>query len=369
MSSQLPGVLLLLCLSQLPLAGQAAPSRARAEDLKRLEERADSLARLWTEADALASLADSLAHADQYGHLDTLASAALRIISNRSPLPLRAAAAKAWPAIDSLYGSAATELETRPYLIHAVDPDSAGGGRSAWGIEIPWDKGVWELANLLLVHTPMPLPDKAFQDWHGDRVRPSFRAWRTDLGQSYVALVTSPHSIARDCYLGSLESCRSALGLDDPFDPTRIFRTPDERRSALQELALTYRETERIAVFEGCRAGRDSACINLMRLLPARRLPPPLGINARQTLVVAALRLGGRDAYRRLLAHPEASMAVRLSQAAGVPLDTLLARWRAEVVAARPASVMLAPFGPLVGLGWTALFGLCALGSSRWRAG
>jgi hypothetical protein len=361
-------VLLLLCLA-LPLAGQAAPRTPRADELKRLEARADSLARLWAEADALANLADSLAHADLRGRTDTIAVGSLRIISNASPLPLREAAVRAWPAIDSLYGSAAKELESRPFLIHAIDPDSTGRGKASWGIEIPWDKAVTELADLLLVYTPMPPPDRRLQDWHGDLVRPSFRGTHSDLAQSYVALVTSPYIVGRDCYLGSLESCRSALALDDPPDPTRVFRTPAERQATLQGTILAYRETDPMAALQGCRAGRDSACIELMRLLGPNRLPRPVTGIARQTLVVSALRLGGREAYHRLLAHPEASMAERLSQAAGVPLDTLLARWRSEVLAARPAPVALPPFGPLVGLGWTVLFGLCALRSSRWRVG
>lgn len=368
MSSHLPGGVLLLCLAVRPLSGQAAAGAPpRTEELHRLEARADSLARLWIEANALANLADSLEHAVSRGRADTLAVGSLRIISNASPLPLREAAARAWPTIDSLYGSAAKELESRPYLIHAIDPDSLRRGRASWGIEVPWDKDVKELTNLLLVYTPMPPPDRPFQDWHGDVVRPSFRSRRTDLEQSYITLVTSPYTVGRDCYLGSLESCRSALGLDDPPDPTRVFRTPADRRMALQGTIVAYLETDPMAALQGCRAGRDSACIELMRLLPPARLPRPVGVNARQTLVVTALRLGGREAYHQLLAHPEASMAARLSQAAGVPLDTLLARWRSEVLASRPAPVALPPFGPLVGLGWTVLFGLGALRSSRWR--
>lgn len=369
MCRRLAGALLFLCLSEAPLAAQAAASRLRADELKRLEERADSLAWLWSEAHALANLTDSLAHADPRGRTDTLAVGSLRIISNDSPLKIREAAARAWLVIDSLYGSAVTELERRPYLINAVDPDSVGRGREGWGIEVPWDRSVEVLTNLLLVHTPMPPEDRAFRDWHGDVVRPSFRSRRSDLEQSYVALVTSPYGVGRDCYLGSLGGCRAALGLDDPADPLHVFRTPRERGSALRGWIGTFREPETMAALQGCRAGRDSSCIELMRLIPPRRLPRPVGLSARQTLVVTALRLGGREGYRRLLEHPDAPIAARLSQAAGVPLDTLLGRWRAEVVAARPAPVALPPLGPLVGLGWTALFGLCALRSSRWRVG
>ncbi len=82
----------------------------------------------------------------------------------------------------------------------------------------------------------------------------------------------------------------------------------------------------------------------------------------------AALRLGGRDAYRRLLANPAAPIADRLAAAAGVPHDSLVTVWRADVIASRPATVLLPTWRFAAALVWMALFAACGLRSSRWRA-
>ena len=76
----------------------------------RLQGRADSLLRAWREAQAIANVADSLERDRATAGRDTIAVGHLRIIANRSPLPLRKAAERAWPAIDSLYGNAAADL-------------------------------------------------------------------------------------------------------------------------------------------------------------------------------------------------------------------------------------------------------------------
>lgn len=367
MCSRLLAGILLLVLAGGGLAGQTPAGSAGPDRTRQLEFRADSLARLWDEANALANLADRLAHGEVPSEVDTLKVGSLRIIANRSPLPLEAAAERAWPLIDSLYGSAATMLAQRPYLIHAIDPDSQLHARQTWGTLIPWDKSITETADLLSVYVPMPTTDPAFKAWSGDVVRPSTRGARQDLEQSYVALVTSHYTVSLDCFLGSIPSCRSLLVLDDPADPIRVFRTPGERQAALKGMTVGYRENELRAVLVPCSAGVDSACVAALRMLSWSRLPPPVARIARETLVRLALRLGGREAYARLMADSTAPMPVRLSSASGLPLDSLLTLWRSSVIAARPKPVALPPFGPLVGLAWATVFGACALRSSRWR--
>src|SRR5512147_3276420 len=96
------GAALLLALLGSRAAAQAGVSTTTPE-IQRLQARADSLARLWDEADALANLADSLAHEALPSRMDTLTVGSMVIISNRSPLPLEAAAKLAWGQIDSTY--------------------------------------------------------------------------------------------------------------------------------------------------------------------------------------------------------------------------------------------------------------------------
>jgi len=116
-----------------------------------------------------------------------------------------------------------------------------------------------------------------------------------------------------------------------------------------------------------CREHRDDACTALLQLLPPGSLPRPLGQAARLVLVREALRAGGRDAYRRLVASPTAAIDARLSSAAGTDFDSLVARWRNDVLAARPRPLTLPWWAGFAAIGWTAFFGFCALRSSRWR--
>src|SRR5207247_1535967 len=53
---------------------------------------------------------------------------------------------------------------------------------------------------------------------------------------------------------------------------------------------------------QSCGAGSDAACTELLRSLPPGVLPRPLTYDARAALVHIALRLGGREAYHRLIA-------------------------------------------------------------------
>jgi len=103
----------------------AAPLAGQDTMMVRLRNRADSLLRTWREAERLADLADSLERERATAGSDTIAIGGLRVIANPSPLALREAAERAWPVIDSLYGTAALELAQHPVIIRAVDPDTA----------------------------------------------------------------------------------------------------------------------------------------------------------------------------------------------------------------------------------------------------
>jgi hypothetical protein len=233
---------------------------------------------------------------------------------------------------------------------------------------VPWDRSVNELADLLRINVPMPRVDRAFYVWSGDELRPSIHGSRQDLEQSYVSLVTSHYRVGRDCFVGSIASCRSVLGLDTPVDPARVFQTPAEQREVLKEIVVGYLESETRAGLTACSSGNDSACAELLtRLARADRLSRPVGNIARQSLARTALVLGGREAYARLMSDSTAPIPLRLAAAAGLPLDSLLRVWHASVIAARPRPVAVPAFGALAGLGWIAVFGLCALRSSRWR--
>lgn len=342
-----------------------------AQDLDRLQTRADSLLREWRLAQAFADMVDSLEGARARARRDTIRAGSLRIITSPSPLPLREAAALAWPAIDSLLGSAASRLADRPYVVIPLDPDTAVAPPTFHaGIGVPWDLDAVALRDLLWANLPQNL-DPSLVAWLGG---PGLRV-ASDPGRQrevlYVELVTAPSTALRRCFAGDLGSCRGVLDLGGPPDALdRWYPTALERRALVAaSFGGVFGGSGYGGTFRACLAGADSACAVLLRALPAGTLGRPLGYSGRETFLKLALRFGGRDAFTRLTAHPDAPLAERLEAAAGASVDSLIAHWRTTILASRPAPVTLPPFVWWIALAWTAVFALCALRSSRWRLG
>jgi hypothetical protein len=355
----------------LPLFAVAVQSLS-GQDVPRLQARADSLAREWRRANALADMVDSLDNARAAGGTDTISVGALRIVTNPSPARLREAAARAWPVIDSLYGTEARQLEQHPYLIAPYDPDTTSPKPTRRGaIQVPWDKDVASLAMILLTNVPIGRPDAVLHNWLGGPVAPIVHPVEARAAV-YVQLVTAPSQAVRNCFLGVMNDCRTALALAESPDPLeQSYPSAAERRAlvlgSFAEYFGYFDHGARKATLQSCGAGSDAACSELLRSLPQGVLPRLLTYDARAALVHIALRLGGREAYHRLIATPSLPIPQRLAGAAGVSIDSLVTLWRWEILAARPAPVTVPPWGPWVALGWTAVFAVCALRSSRWR--
>jgi hypothetical protein len=329
-----------------------------------LEQRMRQLESLRRTAAAALARADSARREP----LDTIVTGSLVVIGRPSDAGLiRAAARVAWARLDSLYGAAATQLagqpmvffqqrfpitDTRPemsrlqrvmVLQNATTPDAAfqlvRGGSAV--IAAGTDRALAEwLGAQLLADVPLPLLES----------------------RVYVDLVTAPSSAVRHCFTGALEACRAALGLA-VGDPALVWYDAAERRGLVQEQQAVARglhiDVDRCVVNES-----DSACIDALRGL---YLPPPLSTEARQTLVRLALAAGGREAFRRLEQSAGQPLAQRVALAGGEPLDSLLRHWRADVLAARPRPVTLSAAIGWTALGWTLLFGVLAMRSTRWR--
>lgn len=353
-------------LAVLLLATCAATPVTAQTEIERLQRKADSLARLWKEADALADLADSLARVPVMPPLDTLTVGGLLLVTNQ-PALIRPAAERAWPVIDSFYGAAAAQLRERPYRLQVITKDSQGfAPRQTWGTVIPggWDAD--DVTRLLVAYTPIPT-DERYQHWAGGMLTPSSRGARVDLAESYVALVTSHFQIGTQCFTGRIDRCRTVLGLDSVNDPARLYPTFAERQKVARLLYAAYNGAGVRNDLVPCLATSDSSCQAALSKVPFEQLPRPVPQIVRHSLVAEALRIGGREAYTRLMADTLLPIPARLEAAAGMPLDSVIARWQTSVVAARPKPVAMPPIGALVGMGWGAIFGLMALRSSRWR--
>src|SRR5205814_1413562 len=244
----------------------------------RLRIRAESLLRTWQQAVTIANLADSLERERATSGRDTIAVGALRILTNPSPLPLRQAAALAWPAIDSLYGSAAEDLAERPYVIRAADPDSNARRLVLHvGVEVPWDLDLRATTMLLLTTVPVAPPDRALGDWLTGRLRPAIHP-REDRGVVYLEFVTAPSQATRACFLGDIGRCIDALGLGDTSHLLeRWYPSAAERRAIVsQSFADFFNHGDNVQPFRECMAGRDASCTTLLRSLPPGALPKPL---------------------------------------------------------------------------------------------
>jgi hypothetical protein len=282
---------------------------------------------------------------------------------------LRQAAERAWPVIDSLYGSAAEDLPQHPYIFRAVDPDS-GVRRTVLhvGVEVPWDLDVRATTTLLLTTVTPPSFDPVLADWLGAALRPTLRP-QDERAAVFVQLVTAPSDAVRACFLGDIARCKDVLQVGDSTGLlSRWYVTPAEREDLVIGSFTDYFARGATALpLQKCRQHRDDACTALLQSLPPGTLPRPLAQAARLLLVREALSAGGRDAYRRLVARPTAPIAARLSSAAQMDIDSLVTRWRNTVLAARPVPVILPWWASVAAIGWTAFFGFCALRSSRWR--
>ena len=347
----------------------ASPVRSQDSLMVRLRRQADSLLGTWREAQLLADVADSLERVRATAGSDTIAVSGLRIIVNPSPLPWREAAERAWPAIDSLYGSAAEDLPRHPYIFRVVDPDS-GVRRTVLhvGVEVPWDLDLRATTTLLLTTVTPPSFDPALADWLGAALGPTLRP-QDERAAVFVQLVTAPSAAVRACFLGDIARCKDVLQVGDSTGLlARWYVTPAEREALVTESFSDYFARGGTGPsLQRCRQHHDDACTALLQSLPPGTLPRPLAHPARMLLVREALRAGGREAYRRLVARPGTPIGDRLASAAAMGVDSLVVRWRNDVLAAHPTPLTLPWWASFAAIGWTAFFGFCALRSSRWR--
>jgi hypothetical protein len=248
--------------------------------------------------------------------LDTLRHGPLIMIVAPTLRTLAQAAADSiWPLVEHTYGRAANSLAATPIVVQA--PFAREGS-------IPPQPGTVEamvlsesittadvVSSLILAVTNRLTQeaDSGLTDWTRGALIPWSESRARDAA-AYFELVMSPWHRVQDCERGDLQACRLALGLDGREDPGRRWYDAGERPMAV--------------------AGSWG-------------LQPPLGVTARLGLLDFALHLGGTDAYARLMASRSHPIADRLAAAAGIGVDSLVATWRAQVLAARPATVAVEP--------------------------
>lgn len=187
-----------------------------------------------------------------------------------------------------------------------------------------------------------------------------------------MALVTSPSRVARGCYAGSIPDCASALQLVPVADPAMAWYDSAGRFEYVKGREDREMRVDRAGT-ERCLQHSDRDCLAVMRRLfegertpLARSVGAPVDASVRWSLERFALETGGLHANERMLSDSISAVSA-LTAAAGIPLDTLISRWRAT--AARDAAIS-SDFSlrmALTALAWIALMLFLALRSPRWR--
>lgn len=305
--------------------------------------------------------------------VDTIRVGALTVIAPQSTgSPARPATAEAWRMLHERIGEEARALGGIEFVIQqAGTPDIVprAPSRLVRPLAVPRGTTTTELAKWLARRAAMEiaaLQDTSFRRWlrSGIDLFSDSTRWSAS---AYVELVTQPWTAVKRCYLGDLDGCRHALGLAPGIDLLDQWYDAEDRRrlvAAADEGQFNRAHArERTACVDG---GAADACTALLRDVSASYLQPPLP-SGPLALVGLVLDLGGPGAYTRLMASPERPLAERLSAAAGLAPDSLLATWRARVLAARPEPVTLTAALAWAAFAWVLAFGTLAVQSTRWR--
>lgn len=176
----------------------------------------------------------------------------------------------------------------------------------------------------------------------------------------YVHLVTSPYGLSRSCQVADMLACARAIGIVQPLDFVGWFQPGERRRLG--------GAGSRSPLHSSCKeAGYLPACDSVLMAEPGRVLLPLGDADARASLLLTMLDLGGSGSLARLHTARGSSLQDRLAAGAGVPVDSLLRRWHASILAARPLPVTVRYRDAVTALFWFTMLAALALGSTRWR--
>ncbi len=335
-----------------------------------------ALQRRLTQVDALrhqASIVAARADSARQERLDTVQAGALVILTRHQDAErVRRGAEIAWWQLDSLYGDEAATLAARPMMFWFLQRDGHPLPQFVTKYQpVLGDSAstATDLARQLVSGGATVLhqnADTALENWFGPLLLPMSPS-AAEVARIYVELVTAPSAAVRRCYQSPPDaaSCRAALGILDGGDRVTLWFDADERRALVGKMSEMERAEQRAESDACLLAKSDESCIAVLHTVSY--LESPLSVEARHSFARAALLVGGREAYRRLVRSAGRPMSQRFAEAAGVSADSMALRWRAAILAGRPKTVTLATASGWMALGWAIAFGLFALRSTRWR--
>lgn len=187
----------------------------------------------------------------------------------------------------------------------------------------------------------------------------------------YRELATVPSHANRACMAGDAQACWTALGPGADSTPLARWYAPEEMplRAARVGSGRWWPTPVRSAFLKCLERGSPGALPACARFLTAvgPEVAAPLGMEARRMLLWVALQEGGAGAFDRLVADPDMPVEDALRVASGLSAEGLAARWRDEVLAARPETYSGLGASAALAVFWFLFFGALALRSTRWR--
>lgn len=258
-----------------------------------------------------------------------------------------------------------------------VNPaDAAKGYFSVYSDSVDIARASHSLAEVATAHAAARLPT-SMQRWLGARLldRDYDHRWET----VYSIMVTSPAFVTRTCLSGHMAACRQVLRIERPADPLLEWYTPAARRALVEPLSRPeVRTLQRVNVdanmpggLTACVQGRDdTACTRILRTYyDSSAWLRPAGTDVlEEALVQAAVAMPGAPGISAVLGKESLNLARALESIGGQPLDRVIEAWLARVKAARIESVELAVPQAATATAWLLLFGVLALGGTRWRS-
>lgn len=372
----------------------AIPAIGRAQSTADARAELDRLLPEWRAAREAAADGERLRRRDagatlvERGHLRVMADSAIvgRVAS---------AAATASASLDRVFGTEAAMLTGYPLvaLLHGVVqngdsthvirvrlPEPLAGARPGAGrigsqervISLRDPHAVdGDLVRALEAAASLPLHaalDDDLRLWLRSALSATPQSQET-LEGAYVDLATASTDISRRCLAGDVLGCRKALGLTPADDPVMEGYTAAQRRMVVQGNVALLRTPGRAAEFDRCVVdSEDTACIARLRELSIERLASSYSPTVlRRGFAHWAMAQGGAGAYSRLRASAGLPIAERFALAAGMPADSLVARWHGHLMTGRPTTPSIPPLTAVATLFWIGACGALSLRSSRWR--
>jgi hypothetical protein len=302
---------------------------------------------------------------------DTLRIDSLVIITRgEDAAVVRAGARLAHERVNRLVGrDAAAWVSDTIRVVFGAAPKGAWSA-NAWMLE---ESDAADVANMIVVRLRSVLVRDARVELRRWASFPLDKDSSALFREAHVELLSAAPGATTGCIEGSIAQCRIALGLTAPSDPLTAFWDSAGRYETVRRLGPGWKAPEIRPQKERClRTREDASCTAFIRYAlstdPARWTVDlaPVGRAGRETLLLVAVRLGGRDALRTLHSDTGGAVGRIVETAAGQPIDSVVSAWRASVLEARPDEE-LARRSRLAALLWSLGFALVAIGGSAWR--